>query len=468
MRYVVFTFTGDGLPIAYRLQQEGHDVVVGMVQDVADIRATGEPERTEEEITRERRLTLYDGMLDKRPAGELAQALENERRHDGLFLFFDRNHLFRYASRLAALDVAGNFPTEEDYLLELSRDTAKEFVRRHYPGLHVASVREFATHGEAQEFLGKTDELWVLKGKAAAAPTFIPDVDDAALAAKQILQQIEAHRAVYEQGGFILERLIASMVELTPQRAFYDGVPIATTLDVENKPFGCGNVSIQTGCAQDLVFWISERDRICDIAFPPIVQELARKRKGLFYWDASLLIDRRTRRIHFGEFCSNRPGYNSLFSEIAQCASAHHYFASFAAGRSPFVPGTVGCSVSLFNPATDRHFGCHPPAGAPIEYKPRVAEQLWLWDVKREEGRLVSAGEDWNLGVITGTGKSIEEAVQRMYRGVDDFSFVGVYYRPKFDYVSLDYTTSIVNRLNYGLERGLYQLPFDVKVGHLG
>jgi hypothetical protein len=32
----VFTFTGDGLPVAHRLQQEGHDVIVGMVEDVQD------------------------------------------------------------------------------------------------------------------------------------------------------------------------------------------------------------------------------------------------------------------------------------------------------------------------------------------------------------------------------------------------------------------------------------------------
>jgi hypothetical protein len=102
---------------------------------------------------------------------------------------------------------------------------------------------------------------------------------------------------------------------------FYDGEPVATTLDIENKPFGSGNVSMQTGCAQDLVFPIADTDRICELAFPPIVAELARKRRGLFYWDASLLIDRRSRKIHFGEFCSNRPGFNSLFSELAQCKS---------------------------------------------------------------------------------------------------------------------------------------------------
>src|SRR6185436_20764581 len=104
---------------------------------------------------------------------------------------------------------------------------------------------------------------------------------------------------------------------------------------------------------------------------------------------------------------------------------------------------------------------CLPPAGAPIEFKDRAAGNLWLWDVKREGGKLVSVGSDWNLAVVTGKGRSIEEAVKEMYRSVDDFSFVGAYYRPKFDYLSLDYPTSIINRLNYGLQRGLYQLPFN-------
>ena len=79
----------------------------------------------------------------------------------------------------------------------------------------------------------------------------------------------------------------------------------------------------------------------------------------------------------------------------------------------------------------------------------------------------MTVGSDWNLAVITGSGKSIDEAVGKMYRNVDGFAFVGAYYRSKDDYLSLDYPTSIINRLNYGLERGLYRLPFNVKVGEI-
>lgn len=468
MRYFFFTYSGDSFPIAEKLQREGHDVIVGQVEDRRDIHADREQNLAKEEApARDRRLSLYDGIVAKEPAEKLIARLERMKQTDRCFVFFDRNFLFKFAERIRAAGFRGNFSTEEDHLFELDRDEAKRFVRKHYGKLQVADVKECSTVREASEFLAHTEELWVLKGKGEGAKTFIPDVDDPALAAKQIMQTLEASRALYEQAGFILELMISKVVELTPERIYYDGVPIATTVDVENKPFGSGNVSIQTGCAQDLVFPIAMKDRINEIAFPPVVDELAKKRRGLFYWDASLLIDRRTRKIFFGEFCSNRPGYNCIFTEIAQCRSAHQYFSSIADGKSPFELGTVGASVSLFNPATDKDDRCRPPAGVPIEWKESVEKDLWLWDAKKEGSRIVSAGNDWNLGVMTGAGKSIEDAVNRMYKHVDDFSFVGTYFRPKFDYLSLEYPTSIPNRLNYGLDRGLYQLPFNVRVGEV-
>jgi hypothetical protein len=54
-----------------------------------------------------------------------------------------------------------------------------------------------------------------------------------------------------------------------------------------------------------------------------------------------------------------------------------------------------------------------------------------------------------------------------MYKSVDGFSFAGAYYRPKSDFLSLDYPTSILNRVNYGLEKKLYQLPFNVRIADI-
>jgi hypothetical protein len=296
--------------------------------------------------------------------------------------------------------------------------------------------------------------------------TFVPDVNDPKLAANQIIETLKENEEAYEGAGFILEQLINAAIEITPEKIYYDGVPLAVVLEFENKPFGSGNISIQTGCSQDLLFPIDMGDKINGIAFPPVVDEMAKQHKGLFYWDASLLIDKRTGKIYFGEFCSNRPGYNSLFAELAQCPSVDHYFSSIAGKESPFELGTVASSVLLLNPATDEETG-RTPEGARIDYKPEIENNLWLWDARRESNRLVTVGDDWNLAVVTGAGDSIDEAVNSMYKNVDGFSFAGAYYRPKSDFLSLDYPTSILNRVNYGLEKKLYQLPFNVRVADI-
>src|SRR5205085_957737 len=153
--------------------------------------------------------------------------------------------------------------------------------------------------------------------QGSTANTFVPDVDDPRLAARQVIEALRADADRYRQPGFILEHLIRQPMEVTPEKIYYDGVPLATTLDFENKPFGSGNISVQTGCAQDLVFPKDMADEINSIAFPPIVDQMAQQHKGWFCWDASLLIERETGNIYFGEFCANRPGYNSLFSELS-------------------------------------------------------------------------------------------------------------------------------------------------------
>lgn len=128
--------------------------------------------------------------------------------------------------------------------------------------------------------------------------------------------------------------------------------------------------------------------------------------------------------------------------------------------------GTVATSVRVFNlnrdPDTEQL-----SSGITLNFRGDAEADLWMWDVKKHGERIVSVGYDWNLAIVTGSGKSIDEAVNKLYKNIDAISFVGDYYRSKDDYLSLDYPTSILNRLNYGLDRGLYTLPFNVKVGEI-
>ncbi len=468
MKYIFFSYSGLSYPIAYKLQQEGFEVTVGVIENIKDYVMEEEANKAEEsDFNKERRLQLYKNILKLQPGDKVVEFMKTIKNPHEYFVFFEENNLYRWADKVRDLGFEGNFPTKEDFLLEIDRESAKQFVKQYYPKLYTPEVKEFTKVSDAIKFLETSQDIWVLKGKHDGAETYVPDSNDINLAKGQLIEMLNNFPQKYEKPGFILEMFIPSIVELTPEKIYYDGVPLATTMNLENKSFGSGNISVQTGCAQDLVFPTDMEDRVNKIAFPPIVDEMARKHRGLFIWDASLLVNRRDGKIYFGEFCSNRPGYNSIFTEIAQVPSINHFFESIVHKHSPFTLGTVATSVRIFNLNSDEETD-KVAADISIDYKKEIEKDLWLWDVKKNQrDRLVSVGTDWNLAVITGAGKSIDEAIAKTYKNIEQFSFVGAYYRSKDDYLSLDYPTSIINRLNYGLERGLYHLPFDVKVGDI-
>lgn len=466
MKYIIFTFDGSGLPIAYHLLQEGHEVIVGQVLD-RKLTLTREERRLDgEEGVKEqkRRLSLYKNLLNKIPAEELLKKMKRMKNPDEYFVFFDSNCLFRYAELVYAMGFTnGNFPTEKDRLFEVDRDAAKDFVRKYYPEIKISEKEEFRSIRRAKKFLKEHNgnQIWVLKGKVLEAPTVVPNTKDPELAKWQIIEALDAFQEAYQSAGFLLEKCITDVVEITPEKIYYDGTPLAMTLNFENKPLGSGNISMQTGCAADLVFPVSMNNKIHDIAFPPIVDKLAKQHKGLFIWDASLLIDRKTGDIYFGEFCPNRPGYNSFFTELSQLPSVNYFFESIVARKNPYTIGTVGASVTLFNlyrDPSERYI----LSGASINYAETSAKNIWVYDmyIKKKNDKMRIVGYDWQLAPITGSGKSIEEAVSNVYRNIDHFSLSGVYYRPKTDYLSLEYSTSILNRLKYGLDKKLYEIPF--------
>jgi hypothetical protein len=283
MKYVFITYSGLALPVALKLQQEGNDVVVGWIEDIRDYVMEDEVRGAkEDEAHREKRLRLFRNMLNFKSAHEVVEMVQKAKNPHEYFVFFEENNLYRWADKVKDLGVEGTFPTKEDFLLEIDREAAKKFVSEHYPKLYVPEVREFAKVSEAIEFLQKTTEVWVLKGKDDKAKTFVPSVVDPEFAKGQIIEMLQNFPSKYEYRGFILELFIPSIIELTPEKMYYDGVPLCTTIDFENKSFGSGNISVQTGCAQDMVFPTDMEDRINKLCFPPVVDEMARQHKGLF------------------------------------------------------------------------------------------------------------------------------------------------------------------------------------------
>lgn len=463
MKYIFFTFDGSGLSIAYHLLEEGHEVLVGQVMSKKNTLTKEEQKSDGEEsaMEKKRRLLLYKNIVEKIPADVLIKRMKQIENPQDYFVLFDYNNMFYYADQIRDMGFKGHFPTQEDAEFETDRDKAKEFVREYYPEVEIVPKKEFNTVASAKRFLRDTERIWVIKARGDTGPTFIPQTDDVELAGWQTIETLEAFRKDYEEAGFILEEKIASVIEVTPEKIYYDGVPLALTINFENKTIGSGNLSLQTGCSADLVFPVSFDNRINDIAFPAIVDELAKNHKGLFIWDASLLIDQHTGKIYFGEFCSNRLGFNSSFTEFGQLPSVNHFFESLVNHKNPFTLGTVGASLSFFNLSRDP-LERHVLSGASIGYPDEMQSNVWLYDVfrKNEHDRIRIAGYDWAIGAVTGFGKTVDEAVNNLYSNVEEFSMGGVYYRPKSDYLSMDYPTSILNRLRYTVQRKLFEIPF--------
>jgi len=130
MKYRIFTYTGDALPIAYKLQKEGCEVVVGMVHDKAAVHSAKEGDvRPENAEAKRRRLALFDGLVEKQPANLLIEEMRGYEQPENYFVFFDRNHLFQFSDRIARMPFHGNFPTEADYLFERNRDQDRKSTR---------------------------------------------------------------------------------------------------------------------------------------------------------------------------------------------------------------------------------------------------------------------------------------------------------------------------------------------------
>ena len=189
---------------------------------------------------------------------------------------------------------------------------------------------------------------------------------------------------------------------------------------------------------------ISPESKLAQIAFPLYIHEQAKKRKGLFIYDASIL--GKGDKYYFGEFCSNRWGWDSFFTELAMCESVSSYFESIIKGENPF-KWKFGVAVRGFN--LDQGDDRWPTEGWKMNWLDEGDKNTWVYDLKLKNGEAVSCGTCYDLVVFTGGGDTINSAVNRAYEAEEGFSFSNMIARPRFDFLSTDYSSSIPNRYEY-------------------
>lgn len=454
------TVNGEGLAICHKLQQEGVKVYVGFVEDLNDTVVTGETKKKKEELEeKKKRFALFDGMLkNKMTAKELVNLIKREARPDDSFILCDFNTTFKYAQQVSDLGITGIFPTEEDRQFETDRDKGKEFVKKNYKVLKVAEEFEYKKVDEAIKFLESSNDVFVVKSSSDEFNgTYVPTSDEPEEANKTIINKLLNEKKEYERYGFILEKKIKNAIEITPEIWFKDGKPLCTSVDIELKRIAAGDVGFMTGSAGGLILETDLDAEINRIAFPKAVYELAKGHKGVFIWDASILFDPEDGTPYFGEFCPNRPGYDCFFNELAQFDVKKDFFEAVMKGENPYENkvGQFSSAVRIFS-FVPKGGGMMVPEDKVVEADEDSWRDFWPLDIKKKDDEYSTVGFDYQLGIVTGFGDTIEASAKRAYMYVDGISFEDKVYRNKKDYLSTDYPSSIVNRYKWGKKNGMF------------
>lgn len=436
--WIVLSVGWDGCPFAYHIKLEGGKSYLGQVQDFQELKIDKEPEEPED---KKERLSQYNGMVRKESAKKLVAALKKVPNKDEYFIFCDQNSLFVYAEQLLKAGFTkGLFPTKEDFDMEKEREAAMQFVEEHYPYVQIIPHEKYKTVEEAKEAVENSDVPLVIQSEGDYVATICP-VDDVEQNHIEILAALDKHEKEYSKGEIILKEKLVQPVEITPQIVFWDGEPVYTSIDIETKNIGSGeNNGNQVGCGTNLIIKTDMEDEINKIAFPSKIYEMAKNRKGIFIWDISLYFT--DSGIFFGEFCSNRFGYDASMTEMAMSGGVISYFTALQSGKNPLL-SRFGAATRVFNLNRSKD----------VEINIKDESDVWLYEVKGEDGKMISVGDCWDLGVITGKGETIEEAVDDCYKNYDGVTFKEKYVKPKSDFLA-DFPTSIMNR--YKAVNGTY------------
>ncbi|MEM5875658.1 MAG: hypothetical protein QXX45_03780 [Candidatus Aenigmatarchaeota archaeon] len=459
-KFVLITYDGHGMPIALKLQQEGWDVIVGQVEELKYL-----PEEIPEE--KERRLQLYDGIIEKKRIDDVINFLNKEKKRDDYLIFFDFNFLYPYANQIKQMGYFGIFPTKQDFELETNREMAKEYIFKNHNLFTKQEIHEFNKVEEAKEFLKNTDKVWVVKGKNINAETFVPLSDIPLIARDEVINILEEDKTLYEDGGFILEEKINDLIEFVPEIVIKDRKLIGMSIDVELKPIGPANSGFQTGDAASVIFWIKKQEqaeKIYDMFFRPMEEMFLRYDNEFVIWDIGVMYSPSRDKFYFSEFCPNREGWDSVFNKLSTFSRVGDYFIAIKNGI-PFYelkPLKFGASFRIFNILPDKKYTKLSLQNSAILTDIKNKD-IWLWDVKKVGNKLVSCGYDKNLAVVTGSDDDWQLAFLKADSLIDfNFKFVDFYKRSFFDIIDKGYKNNIATRIEWVFENILEE-KFEFK-----
>lgn len=470
LKYIMFSYENIMAgSIAYQLQREGAAVNFAEVKDIKET-LTDEEQKTHKPHHSEyddRRLTLFNGIINKLDADKVLKVAEDLENKEDYFIFTDKNDCFRYTGKMLDMGFTkGNFPTMEDRMMEVERDSAKDIVKKHYPGIKVKDYKTFKTADEGIDYMKESKFPYVLKSRGDSGETVVPKTCDLEINRKEVCAALANNKGDYEENGFLLEQKIMDGVEITPACFFWEGKPVIYDLDLEVKTAGGSESGGNVGCGLNLVIQTKPEDKINKLAFPPYVYEQVKGTPGMRMVDIALILDPADGELYFLEFCPNRVGWDSFPTECTMAGGASSFFEAMVLGINP-LKDKLGVSVRIFNDTLDKDR--YPAADIGVVWKKEIDEYVWPYDIKKSDKKkdkdepeteeemveFVTAGAVRDAAVLTCSFNDVLDAINMVYDYVHKFSLKDMLYRSKDDFISFSYPQAILGRLSYLLDKGL-------------
>lgn len=316
-------------------------------------------------------------------------------------------------------------------------------------GLEVSEAKEFSTLAEGIKFLVGKDKCYVLKlnDNVDLSLTYVED-DPGELIAK--MQGELPGRLGNKPIKFVLQERVDG-VEISTE-AWFDGDDfVSWNHTIEDKRLFVGNLGINTGC-QSNTTWMKEG------ADGYLVKEISRLKPYLQVAnyvgciDINTIVGEDDHLPYFLEF-TPRLGYSAIYCLLALMPEGS--LGNFFINGFQFIPTTkYACSQLISIPpypysnATDLN---KMAKDVGIGNKLSQLKNVWLQDVYQDsQGNLRCAGADANIGVLTATGDTLEDATKRMYKDIDKLKIYSDYqYRTDH----LDSHSDRINKLRkWGIE----------------
>jgi len=396
MKVCLVSVGGDGLSVLLRIQEAGHNCVM-WCKKAPSVLGRGFVERA---VSWRKHLNSDLFLFDMVGLGHIADRLR----------------------RMGKTVLGGGVVNDK---IELDRDYGHDLMKEY--GIPTPDYWEFNTKEEVQNFLRSKRGRYVLKpsGNQPTMFTYVAQ-DENSEDLREYLSSLDL------KGPFVLEKFVEG-VEVSTE-GWFDGekfvLPINHTF--EEKKFMEGDKGGNTGCMGSVV-WVCDRDKLFESTLGKL-EPFLRRVGYVGPLDINCIVADKPYGLEF----TARFGYNAiqvLLEGFLPGEDLGYVLWRFATRNLDTLPigsdwlVAVRLSIPPWPWVDEPRILKELCYGVPVLYPEDASPHIWWDDVFREGRSVKCAGGDGVICSVSARGRSLREALRRVYRTIGNIRVPNLQYR---------------------------------------